>query len=48
VSSKRPKVMLSTAQGKVDQKGNITDAKTKEKIAEMVTALAHWSRKLSL
>jgi chromate reductase len=42
----KPEVMVSTAQDKVDQEGNITDAKTKEKIAEMVTALANWSRKL--
>ena len=42
----KPEVMVSTAQDKVDQEGNITDAKTKEKIAEMVMALANWSRKL--
>ena len=40
--------MASTAQDKVDPEGNITDASTKEKIAEMVTALANRSRKLSL
>jgi chromate reductase len=43
----KPEVMVSTAQDKVDQDGNITDAKTKEKVAEMVTALADWSKKLN-
>ena len=43
----RPEVMVPVAQDKVDQDGNINDAKTREKIGEMVTALAEWSRKLS-
>ena len=43
----RPEVMVPVAQDKVDQDGNINDAKTREKIGEMVTALADWSRKLS-
>jgi len=42
----RPEVMVPVAQDKVDQEGNIIDAKTKEKIAEMVIALANWSKKL--
>lgn len=42
----KPEVMVSTAQDKVDQDGTITDAKTREKIAEIVTALADWSKKL--
>jgi len=42
----RPEVMVPVAQEKVDQDGNITDAKTKEKIAELVMALANWSKKL--
>jgi chromate reductase len=41
----KPEIMVPLAQDKVDQDGNIIDAKTKEKIAEMVTALANWSKK---
>ncbi|MCG6533598.1 MAG: NAD(P)H-dependent oxidoreductase [Syntrophales bacterium LBB04] len=41
----KPEIMVPLAQDKVDQDGNIIDSKTKEKIAEMVTALAEWSKK---
>ena len=43
----KPEVMVSPAQDKVDQDGNITDGKTRGEIAEMVTALAEWSRKMA-
>jgi chromate reductase, NAD(P)H dehydrogenase (quinone) len=42
----KPEVMVPVAQDKVDQDGNVTDAKTKEKIAELVNALADWCRRL--
>jgi len=41
----KPEIMVPTAQDKVDEDGNIFDAKTKEKIAEMVIAIANWSKK---
>jgi chromate reductase len=41
----KPEVMVPTAQDKVDQQGNIIDLKTKEKIAELVIALADWSKR---
>ena len=43
----RPEVMVPTAQDKVDRDGDIADTKTREKIAELVVALADWSRKLN-
>ena len=42
----RPEVMVSFAHEKIDQKGNVTDVKTREKIKELVAALAAWTRKL--
>jgi chromate reductase len=42
----KPEVMVPVAQDKIDQDGNVTDAKTKEKIAELVAALADWCRRL--
>jgi chromate reductase len=42
----KPEVMVPVAQDKVDQEGNVTDAKTREKIAELIEALADWCRRL--
>lgn len=41
----RPEVMISLAQEKIDGRGNITDEKTKEKIKELLEALAAWAEK---
>ena len=42
----RPEVMVPFAQEKVDDKGRLTDQKTREKIAELVEALIVWTRRL--
>jgi chromate reductase len=42
----RPEVMVPFAQEKVDDKGRLTDQKTREKIAELVEALIIWTRRL--
>jgi len=42
----KPEVMITIAQDKIDQEGNITDAKTGEKIGAFVTALADWCKRL--
>ena len=42
----KPEVMVTVAQDKIDQNGNVTDAQTREKIAGLVTALADWCKKL--
>ena len=42
----KPEVMVPMAQDKVDQEGNVTDPKTREKVAELVNALAEWAKKL--
>ncbi|HVF30143.1 MAG TPA: NAD(P)H-dependent oxidoreductase [Pyrinomonadaceae bacterium] len=42
----QPEVMISNATGKFDAEGNLTDEKTKEFIASMLTALVDWTRKL--
>jgi chromate reductase len=39
-------VMVPFAQEKVDDKGRLTDQKTREKIAELVEALIVWTRRL--
>lgn len=44
----RPEVIVPEAQNKVDGKGNLTDKHTKEKIAELLKALAEWSKKLQI
>lgn len=43
----RPEVMIGTAQEKFDSEGNITDEHTKEKITELLDALALWTKKLN-
>jgi chromate reductase len=42
----QPEVIIPHIQEKVDEKGNITDAHTKEKISEMVEALMKWTLEL--
>ena len=42
----QPEVIIPHIQEKVDGKGNITDAHTKEKIGEMVDALIKWTFEL--
>lgn len=39
----RPEVMIPHAADKFDGQGNITDAKTKEKIRELLAALVKWT-----
>jgi chromate reductase, NAD(P)H dehydrogenase (quinone) len=43
----RPEVMVPFAHQKIDDKGRLTDAATREKIAELVAALITWTRQLS-
>ncbi|MEI6528799.1 MAG: NAD(P)H-dependent oxidoreductase [Candidatus Falkowbacteria bacterium] len=43
----KPEVMIGMAQDKIDEKGEINDDKTKEKIAEMLVALVEWTNKLA-
>ncbi len=42
----RPEVMVPFAADKVDANGNVTDAKTREKIKELIESLVVWTRKL--
>lgn len=42
----QPEVMVPFAQEKFDGEGRLTDQKTKEKVKELVEALASWTRKL--
>jgi chromate reductase, NAD(P)H dehydrogenase (quinone) len=42
----QPEVMVPFAQEKIDASGRVTDAKTKEKIKELLEALVVWTRKL--
>ncbi len=42
----KPEVMVPFAQEKIDSEGRLMDQKTKEKIKELVEALAGWTRKL--
>lgn len=42
----RPEVMVARAHEKVDAEGKVTDATSREKIAELVQALIDWTRKL--
>jgi len=41
----RPEVMVPFAQDKFDEKGRLTDQTTREKIAELVAALAIWTQR---
>jgi chromate reductase len=42
----QPEVMVPFAQEKIDQNGQVTDRKTREKIKELLEALVIWTRKL--
>jgi chromate reductase len=42
----RPEVMIATAQDKFDADGNLTDETTKKYVADLVAALADWTRRL--
>lgn len=42
----RPEVIVSSVDEKVDENGNITDEKTREKIKKLIQSLADWTRKL--
>jgi chromate reductase len=42
----QPEVMVPFAQEKIDQNGQVTDQKTREKIKELLEALVIWTRKL--
>jgi chromate reductase len=42
----QPEVMVPFAQEKIDQNGRVTDQKTKEKIKELLEALAIWTKKV--
>lgn len=39
----RPEVMIASAHEKFDEKGNLTDIQTKEKIKELIEALSSWA-----
>jgi chromate reductase, NAD(P)H dehydrogenase (quinone) len=41
----QPEVMVPFAQEKIDENGRVTDAKTREKIKELLEALVVWARK---
>jgi chromate reductase len=43
----RPEVMIAAAQDKFDDKGALTDETAKKLIAQLLTNLAAWTRKLS-
>lgn len=42
----RPEVMVPFAADKIDEQGNVTDAKTREKIEELVENLVSWTKRL--
>ncbi|HEY3272954.1 MAG TPA: NAD(P)H-dependent oxidoreductase [Methanocella sp.] len=42
----KPEVMVPFAADKIDDKGNVTDAKTREKIKELVESLVAWTKRL--
>ena len=44
----RPEVIVPFVADKVDASGNVTDAKTREKIKELLESLVAWTRKLKL
>jgi chromate reductase len=43
----RPEVLIGAASQKFDSAGNLTDPKSRELIARLLTALAAWTRKLA-
>lgn len=42
----QPEVMVAFAQEKIDGQGRVTDAKTREKIGELLQALVVWTRRM--
>jgi chromate reductase len=42
----RPEVMISAVHEKLDSDGKLKDEKTRERIAELLVALANWTRRL--
>ena len=42
----QPEVMVPFAHDKIDKDGNVTDAKTLEKVRELLTNLVAWTRRL--
>lgn len=42
----KPEVMISNASQKFDEQGNLTDAKTRELIGQLLRSLAAWTAKL--
>jgi chromate reductase len=42
----RPEVIVCYAEEKINEKGKVTDEKTREKIAQLLEHLASWTRKL--
>ncbi len=42
----QPEVMIANAAEKFDEQGNLKDAKTSEKIKELLEALVEWTRRL--
>jgi len=42
----KPEVIVTFANEKIDEKGNVTDEKTRQKIRELLESLVAWTRKL--
>lgn len=42
----QPEVLVASAQDKIDSAGRLTDEKTREKIADLLTALVAWTHRL--
>ena len=43
----RPEVMVASAQDKFDGSGRLTDEPTRQRVKELLEALAAWTKKLS-
>ncbi len=43
----KPEVMVPTVQDKFDSNGNLTDEDTKKRVADYLTALVAWTKKIS-
>lgn len=42
----RPEVIVSSADGKIDEKGRVIDEKTRQKIGELLKGLIAWTKRL--
>jgi chromate reductase len=42
----KPEVIVTFASEKIDEKGRVTDEKTREKIKELLESLVAWTRRL--